>query len=213
MTSAQAVYDAAAPRYVEFVGTEISSVTEGPVDQSFLLAFSDLVMAEPVRRVADVGCGTGRAAAFLAAAGLEVVGMDVSAAMVEVARTAHPQIAFVEGRLDGLPIRSQALAGVVSWYSIIYTPPTLLGETFAELARVLRPGGFLLLAFQTGEGEELHREDAFGTGLPLASYRHSVGETSRRLGEAGLQVHMHAQREAELGHETSPQAFVIARPE
>lgn len=43
VATARAVYEKAAPRYVEFVGTEISSATEGPIDQSLLVAFVELV--------------------------------------------------------------------------------------------------------------------------------------------------------------------------
>ena len=42
VATARAVYDMTAPRYVQFVGTEISSATEGPIDQSLLVAFVEL---------------------------------------------------------------------------------------------------------------------------------------------------------------------------
>jgi ubiquinone/menaquinone biosynthesis C-methylase UbiE len=131
--------------------------------------------------------------------------------MLVIARTAHPHISFEEGRLDALPIETGVLAGAVCWYSIIYTPPDQLREAFAELSRVLMPGGYLLLAFQAGEGESVHRSDAHGTDLSLTSYRHSAEEVTRRLADAGLQVYATAFREAELEHETTPQAFVFAR--
>jgi ubiquinone/menaquinone biosynthesis C-methylase UbiE len=140
VAAARAVYDASADRYVEFVGTEISSATEAPVDHSLLTAFVDLVTDGTSKRVADVGCGPGRVAAFLAMRGLDVVGLDVSAAMLSAARIAHPDISFEEGRLDDLPIDEGSLAGVVCWYSIIYTPPECLGDAFTELDRVLSPG-------------------------------------------------------------------------
>ena len=63
---------------------------------------------------------------------------------------------FEEGQLDALPFETGVLAGAVCWYSIIYTPPDRLAEAFGELARVLMPGGYLLLAFQA-EGEPVHR--------------------------------------------------------
>ena len=97
------------------------------------------------------------------------------------------------------------------WYSIIYTPPDLLGDAFAELARVLMPGGHLLLAFQAGGGESVLRTDAHGTGLPLTSIRHGVGVVTSRLEDAGLSVRATALREPEFEHETTPQAFVIGR--
>jgi ubiquinone/menaquinone biosynthesis C-methylase UbiE len=117
--AARAVYDKAAPRYVEFVGTEISSATEGSIDRALLVAFIELIKRQSVVRVADVGCGPGRVAALMAQHGLEVVGVDVSQAMRAVARTAHPYIRFEEGQLDALPIESAVLAGAVCWYSII----------------------------------------------------------------------------------------------
>jgi hypothetical protein len=70
------------------------------------------------------------------------------------------------------------------------------------LARVLVPGGHLLLAFQA-EGEPLHREDAFGSGLPLTSYRHSVSDVVGRLEETGIRISTTGIRAPELEHETT----------
>jgi ubiquinone/menaquinone biosynthesis C-methylase UbiE len=209
VATARAVYDRASTRYVQFVGTEISSATEGPIDRSLFLAFIELVKRQTVVRVADVGCGPGRAAAFMAERGLDVVGVDVSQAMLAVARTAHPHISFEEGQLDGLPIGTGVLAGAVCWYSIIYTPLDRLGEAFGELARVLMPGGYLFLAFQA-EGEPVHRADAQGTHLPLTSYRHSVQEVAGCLEGTGFKIYATVLRAPELEDETTPQGFVIA---
>ena len=209
VATARAVYDKAAPRYVQFVGTEISSATEGPIDRSLLVAFVELIKRQTVVRVADVGCGPGRVAAFMAERGLDVVGVDVSQAMLAVARTAHPHIKFEEGQLDALPIETGVLAGAVCWYSIIYTPPDRLAEAFGELTRVLIPGGYLLLAFQA-EGEPVHRADAQGTHLPLTSYRHSVQEVAGCLEDTGFKIYTTVLRAPELEDETTSQGFVIA---
>jgi len=209
VATARAVYDRASARYVQFVGTEISSATEGPIDRSLLLAFIELIKRQTNVRVADVGCGPGRAAAFMAERGLDVVGVDVSQAMLAVARTAHPHIGFEEGQLDGLPIETGVLAGAVCWYSIIYTPPDRLAQAFGELARVLMPGGYLLLAFQA-EGEPVHRADAQGTDLPLTSYRHGVQEVAGCLEYTGFKIYATVLRAPELAGEATSQGFVIA---
>ena len=203
------VYDKAAEAYVRFVGTDISSATERPVDRSLLEAFIELIKGQPMGRVADVGCGPGRVAAFMADRGLDVVGVDVSKTMIAIASTAHPHIAFEEGQLDALPIETGVLAGAVCWYSIIYTPPDRLNEAFDELARVLTPGGYLLFAFQA-DGEAVLREDAFGSHLPLTSYRHSVQEVSALLEDTGFKIRTTTLRAPELEHETTSQGFVIA---
>ncbi len=209
VATARAVYERASARYVQFVGTEMSSATEGPIDRSLILAFIELIKRQTVVRVADVGCGPGRAAAFMAERGLDVVGVDVSQAMLAVARTAHPHIRFEEGQLDRLPIETGVLAGAVCWYSIIYTPPDRLAEAFGELARVLMPGGYLLLAFQA-EGPLVHRADAQGTHLPLTSYRHSVQEVAGGLEGTGFKIYATVLRAPELEDETTSQGFVIA---
>ena len=113
VAAAKNVYEVAAPSYVQFVGTEISSATEAFLDRSLLEAFVELAKRRPVGPVADVGCGPGRVAAFLAEHGLNVVGVDVSQAMLAVARSAHPNIKFKEGQLDALPIETGLLAGAV----------------------------------------------------------------------------------------------------
>ena len=209
VSSARAVYDVTADVYVQFAGTDITSATEHPIDRSLLVAFVELIKRQAVRRVADVGCGPGRVASLMADHGLDVLGVDVSAAMLAAASAAHPDIVFVEGQLDALPIESRALAGAVCWYSIIYTPRHRLVEAFKELARALMPGGHLLLAFQA-EGEPLRQEDAFGSGLPLTSHRHRVSDVVGQLVESGFKISTTTIRAPELEHETTSQGFVVA---
>ena len=211
VTSARAVFDASAKHYVDFVGNEISAATEGPLDRAVLMAFVEMVRAGAGTRVADVGCGPGRVAAYLAAHDLDVVGLDVSPVMLSAARHAHPGIRFEEGALDRLPLLDASLVGIVCWYSIIYTPPERLDDVFAELRRVLDSDGLLLVAFQAGEGEAVHRPNAQGTTLPLTSFRHGLDDVARRMETAGLACVATAQRAPALAHESTPQAFVIAR--
>jgi ubiquinone/menaquinone biosynthesis C-methylase UbiE len=209
--AARTFYDASAERYVQFTGTEISSATEGPVDKSLLVAFIEMIKMSGRTRVADVGCGPGRVASFMAGGGLDPVGVDVSPAMLEIARGAHPDIHFEEGRLDNLPFGDGSLGGAVCWYSIIYTPPRLLDEAFTELKRVLASAGYLLLGFQAGDGETVQQGKTLGMTRTMTAYRHSVDEVTRSLNNAGLRVYATAMREPDLEHESSVQAFVIAR--
>ena len=208
---AGAVYDAAAEAYAGTVGTDISPATEAAVDRALLAAFAEIVGRCPGARVADVGCGPGRVAAFLAVRSVDAMGVDVSPGMLAVARRAHPGITFEEGRLTALPLADHSVAGVVCWYSIIHTPPDELGPVWAELARVLTPDGHLLVAFQAGVGEAVHRTEAYGTKAGLTSYRHSPDAVVRGLSEQGLHVQARTVREPELAHETAKQAFIVAR--
>jgi ubiquinone/menaquinone biosynthesis C-methylase UbiE len=211
VASARAVFDAAASRYVEFAGTQISEATEAALDRSLLTAFVELVRGGPAGPVADIGCGPGRVAAFLDRQGLHVVGVDVSQEMLTAARDAHPDIRFEQGELAGLPFETAVLSGAVCWYSIICTPPDHLRLAFDELRRVVVPGGYVLLGFQCGNDEPRHRPQAHGTEFSLTYYLHRVQKVAAELERARFTVHATVERAPHLDHETTPQGFVIAR--
>jgi ubiquinone/menaquinone biosynthesis C-methylase UbiE len=210
VTETRAAYDAAAGTYAQWVGTEIDLSIEHRIDVALLGVLADLVADTAGCRAADIGCGTGRVAAFLARRGIDVTGVDLSPAMLAIASMAHPAIAFQEGRVSDLPMADRSLEGAVCWYSIIHTPPDQLTHSCRELARVLVPHGHVLVAFQAGHGEPVHRE-AHGTQLPLTSYRHDIATVEHHLAEAGLRPIARTLRDPELAHESTPQAFVLAR--
>lgn len=209
-----AAYDATADVYAQWIGTEISAAIEAPLDRAVLAAFAEQASAatDPALRapVADIGCGTGRAAAFLHRHGLRVIGIEPSAGMLAVARSAHPQLDLRAGALDDLPLRDGELAGAVCWYSIIHTAPDELPAGFAELARTVAPGGQLLLAFQAGSGEVVHRTSVQGRAVSLTNFRHDPDAVAAALAEAGFHVHTRTVRDASGDHESTPQAFVMA---
>src|SRR4029079_13055561 len=205
----RASYDATAALYAGSVGTEISDSIEAELDRSLL---EDLASRfSHGGRVADLGCGPGRVAAFLAAKGVEVVGIDLSLGMLEMGRRAHPDLRCALGDLAALPLADRSLDGAVCWYSIIHTEPDRLDAAFDEMARVLVADGQVLLAFQAGRGERLHRTDIQGTPVALANYQHDPEDVVRRLASAGFEVRSCAVREPELVHESSAQAFVFAQ--
>lgn len=183
---------------------------EAPLDRSLLAAFVEMVEAFGDGLVADVGCGSGRVTAHLADEGLQVIGLDLSGAMVGVARSARPDIAFAVAHAGGLPLRATTLAGLVGWYSLINLPTALLPAVFAEFARVLRPGAPILLAFQSGDGERVDRTTSYGRRVPLTYYRHRLDDAAAALVSSRFAMHATVRREATGNHETTPQAFLLA---
>ena len=105
----------------------------------------------PVRRVLDVGCGTGRFTWLLAELfGAHVIGVDGSADMLREARSgASPTIRFVNADAAHLPIRdgSTDLAMLSMVYHLLAPPEPAL----AELARVLHAGGAVVVRTPTRE--------------------------------------------------------------
>jgi SAM-dependent methyltransferase len=92
----------------------------------------------------DAACGTGRYAQYLAAAGHSVTGVDGSARMLAVARAKVPGADFREGELCRLPVPDRHADLVVCALALAHVLD--LGPVFAEFARVLRPGGHLVIS-------------------------------------------------------------------
>lgn len=98
----------------------------------------------PPGPVLDAACGTGRHAAHLAAAGREVVGVDSSDSMLTIARRRLPGVDLRMGDLAALPLEDASVAGAVCALALSHEP--VLGPAVAELGRVLRPGGRLIVS-------------------------------------------------------------------
>jgi SAM-dependent methyltransferase len=110
-------------------------------------AIEPLLDAAGVRagmRVLDVGTGPGDAAATAVARGADVTGIDIAAAMVEIASRRHPDAVFVQGSATELPFADESFDAAVGNIVILH-----VGEperAALELARVLVPGGRLALS-------------------------------------------------------------------
>ena len=137
-------YDAVAPDYARLLP---DLRAETALDQAMLSTFAELISAEGLGPVADLGCGTGRVTAHLDALGVEAFGIDLSPAMVDFARSTHPHLRFDVGSITALDLPDGATGGVLAWYSTIHTPPHELPEVFAEFSGSWRPEGTCWSAF------------------------------------------------------------------
>ncbi|MCT9083810.1 class I SAM-dependent methyltransferase, partial [Streptomyces fulvoviolaceus] len=178
-----------------------------PLDRAVLAGFAELV--GDGGEVADLGCGPGRVTGRLASLGLSVFGVDLSESMLAIARRENPGLRFEQGSMLELDLPDAALAGVVAWYSTIHTPVDELPSLFAELRRVLAPGGHLLVAFQAGD-EDRHHDRPWGHPVALTFLRRRPELIAGLLQAAGFALISRTVREPDRG-EVSQQAFLIAR--
>ena len=149
--TARTAYDAIATVYADqFKDT----LDDRPTERGLLAAFAELVQRGPEGTVADLGCGPGHIAAHLHGLGLSVLGVDQSAEMLAIGRARYPEVRFALGSMPRLGLADGSCRAVLSRASIIHLPPTLVPAALAEFARVLAPGGWLLLSFQAADGPE-----------------------------------------------------------
>jgi ubiquinone/menaquinone biosynthesis C-methylase UbiE len=100
----------------------------------------------PRGRGLDVGCGTGVLARQLAAAGLEMTGLDPSEGMLAVAREHSPAVELVQGSGTDLPFEDGSFDLVVTVATLHHiAAPDAVRATLGELARVVKPGGRIVV--------------------------------------------------------------------
>jgi ubiquinone/menaquinone biosynthesis C-methylase UbiE len=94
--------------------------------------------------VLDAACGTGRHSVDLARRGQRVIGVDASPAMLALAQAKLPGADFRQGDLVALPVDANAVDAVVCALALVHLPE--LDGVLAEFARVLRPGGRVIIS-------------------------------------------------------------------
>ncbi|MER5634185.1 class I SAM-dependent methyltransferase [Streptomyces nitrosporeus] len=110
----------------------------------------------PRSRVLDVGSGTGRpTAAVLAGAGHEVLGIDVSPVMVDLASRRVPGASFRCADIREVPLEEEGFDAVCVYFSLLQMSRAQQAGLVDRLARALRPGGVLVLATVTLDVEDV----------------------------------------------------------
>jgi len=121
-------------------------------------------LAAKAQTALDVGCGEGRFCRMLKAHGLDCTGIDPTRALINRARELDHDSAYIEVSGEALPFDDASFDLVVSYLSLIDMPE--ITAPIAEMARVLKPGGTLLIAnlngFNTAGGESGWIRDAKG---------------------------------------------------
>jgi len=108
---------------------------------------------------AEIGCGNGRDAAWLAAQGYEVSGFDASAGLLAEARRLYPQIPFREATLPALAEIDHSFDNVVCETVIMHLPAAAIPLAVDNLRRILRPNGVLYLSWRVTEGQDKRQPD------------------------------------------------------
>ena len=143
--------------------------------------------------VLDLGCGDGRLAMRLAAAGAHVVGLDADPVVLRAAAAraaaAREAVVFASGRAEALPFAAASFDVVVAVTVLCFVPDA--EAVFHEVARVLRPGGAAVIG-ELGRWSlwALRRRIRgwLGNRLWRAAHFRTRGELRRLAAGAGLEV-------------------------
>ena len=175
-------YDRLATEYARQIYSELQNK---PMDRELLNRFAADRAGHG--EVCDMGCGPGQIAGYLRDAGIPASGLDLSDGMLEQARQLNPDISFRKGNMLALDLPDEALAGIAAFYAIVNIPRESHPTVFREMARVLQPGGLLLLAFHTGD-EVQHATEESGIPISMDFYFLQPSAVRRQLEAAGFVI-------------------------
>ncbi|WP_449349827.1 class I SAM-dependent methyltransferase [Streptomyces shaanxiensis] len=141
----------------------------GPADDMFTAAERNFLLNKirPGQRVLDMGCGTGRFTVPMAELGADVTGLDLSRAMLDMARDKLSaqglEADLREGDMAALPFPDESFDVVTSMLALMHIPLQDRPAVFAEVRRVLRPGGRMLLGVKNTLIEQFFKADRFAS--------------------------------------------------
>ena len=198
-------YDALAERYSSHLGDELAYK---PLDRALLAALVE--QAPAGGPFADLGCGPGHVAAWLAGQGVRAIGIDMSPGMVAVGRREHPEVEFRQGDLLSLPAADGEFASAVALYSIIHLAPDELAPASTEIRRVLAPGGQLLVSFHVGD-DVRHVDELWGQTVDLDFRFLETATVMEALVEVGFEIEAQLERTNYPEEVETRRAYLLAR--
>jgi ubiquinone/menaquinone biosynthesis C-methylase UbiE len=173
----QAAYDALAPTFGRW-----NTSIDGDPWQRFVAELEKRLGGGA--RVLDLGCGDGTKTRRLAERS-EVVGVDLSPEQLRLARTAAPEVTFIEADFSELDVAADTYDAVTAFYSVMHVPRDRHLEVFGKVRRWLKPGGLFLTSLSTIGGPD-RTESWLGVDMFFSGFD---AETNRRLvQEAGFEL-------------------------
>jgi ubiquinone/menaquinone biosynthesis C-methylase UbiE len=178
-------YDRVADRYADLVRAGLEAL---PLEKRLVDHFAQRVVEAGGGPVLDIGCGPGLLTRDLASRGLAVSGIDISTAMLRLARTKNPRLGFAAASLTQIPVADGATAGVFCWYVLHHVPDEDLRAAIREVARVIAPSGSLMLGGHVGDSTYVKTEGYGGLPMRVLFARRSPETYAHLLRDAGLVV-------------------------
>jgi uncharacterized protein YceH (UPF0502 family)/protein-L-isoaspartate O-methyltransferase len=203
----RAAYAAVATAYADALSGELDDL---PFERWLLDRVATHAGADPV---VEVGCGPGHVTAYLAEAGVDATGLDLTPEMVALARERHPDGVYEVGDLRTLmrPVNGSGWAAVLGWYSLIHLAASELPGAVEALTRPMSPGGLLVLALHAG-AEVRHHDTWFGHEVELDVVLHEPADVVALVERAGLtDVEWYRRGPVVARGETTERLYVVAR--
>lgn len=141
-------YDQIAADYVQ--------ATNNLQPQEEFTLFSQMLLTG--NAVLDAGCGGGRDCRALAERGFQVIGIDLSAEMLKIARNLAPGCEFRQTDLRKIPLADNSIDGIWCCASLLHLKRREVRRALLEFRRVLKKGAVCCILIKKGTGEKFVKD-------------------------------------------------------
>lgn len=170
-------YDRMAERYLAWA-------TDSPTRARYLQA--TIQRLPRAARVLELGCGAGIPVARALRRHAEVVGIDISATQIALARQHVPTATFVQADLTHLDFPAASFDAIVAFYTITHVPRAAHAGIFANIARWLKPNGTFTASLGAEDDPGTVEDDWLGE--PMYFSHFSADENRRLVRQSGLRL-------------------------
>lgn len=132
-----------------------------------LVKFEDLLKG---KKILDAGCGTGRDAAYLTEDGFEVVGIDLSKKMLELAKK-RTKAKFKVMDLRDLKFKKEEFDGIWCMSTLSDIPQNEAKTIIQNFMKILKTNGIIYISAREGKGHKIIRKEKYGTDRSYYYYK------------------------------------------
>ncbi|MEF8832304.1 MAG: methyltransferase domain-containing protein, partial [Candidatus Thermoplasmatota archaeon] len=142
-------------RTYDQIAEEYCKKTESEGDRKFQKKMLDRTLSflPSNPRIIDLGCGDGRDTQYLQEKGADVVGIDLSKSMIDLARKKYPECTFLQSDMRDTVFPDDTFQGAWASTSLSNVPKSELSKVEKEIYRIVEEGSIFCFSFKVGEGE------------------------------------------------------------
>jgi SAM-dependent methyltransferase len=189
--------------------TEVYAGNRDPDEEELAIVDQFLDSLSPSARILDAGCGQGEPILRTLTTDRTAVGLDLSRGQLRLAGEVVPETPLLQGDMTQFPFQAGSFDAVVFFHSLIHVPLAQHQQVVDECARVLRPGGRVLLTEGTGAWCGTN-PDWLDSGIEMQWHIAGQEQTREQLRDAGFRITAESTVKDELAEEESSWLFFEA---
>lgn len=138
-------------------------------------------------KILDLGCGPGHHSKYFSSLGFDVVGIDLSVEMIEIARRESVKSVFQVMDILELNFEKDTFDGIWSSASLLHVPKIKMKFVLKKLKEILVDNGVLYISLKQGEGSEIFIDNRYGGVEKYYVYYHTE-EIEKLLKNVGFNI-------------------------